>query len=446
MRTNYLFSLLIAFSLLLFTGCPPQSTVAPPDAAPKDPETIVRELVEGLGGTVSKSKDNRLIGIKFDINSKSTQLTVDDMKSIAKLTDLESLELYGDQINDSFIAELTPLKKLKNVQIENTSITNKSLEILKEFPEIRILRLQRNMDIDNDAFDILKDFPKLTDLRMLHSNISSSGIFDLELLKNLKSLDARALPVDNIVLSLLEGLTELEIIKLSGNAIGDEGIASLAENNKKLRMIELQDTVISSESATHFSEMKNLKGLKIFRADNFGAEGVAGLGAITGLETLELRNMTASNDAILELKNLKNLTLLQLSELRGIDDSIAIIELMKALPKLNRVDFFAMPVDDSLAEQLSKMDGLKNISLRATSVSDKGLEALAKLPNLTHLHIGANKQRITVDGAISALTKYKSLKELTVPETLGGDKKFMDAMKKALPNCVIKIDTYSQET
>lgn len=68
---------------------------------------------------------------------RCTHVTEEGMKSVAKLTNLEVLYLYGVKIGDKGLSHLTGLKKLQAINLERTSITDKGLEYLKAFPSLK---------------------------------------------------------------------------------------------------------------------------------------------------------------------------------------------------------------------------------------------------------------------------------------------------------------------
>ena len=435
---------LALFSLLIFSGCPqsPAPPVAPepPSQTPQQEtpdEKAARERVEQLGGTCRKNADGKIIGLVIENND----LSAEDMRFIAKLTDLESIRITGPSVDDEYVEPISALIKLKSVDIENSNITNKSLEMLKALPEVETLNLRRNLKFTDQAVALFAEFPKLQTLRILYNGFSPTSLFGLGKLKSVRVLDLRGLQVGDDTLLFVSRLENLEEIRIRSETVTNSGIEQL-QKCKKLKIIELQDASISFGCAENFKEMENLRFLRLFRCPQFGAEAISELGVLTNLETLELRDMSCSNEALQSLKPLTQLTTVEFSELKGVD-SATVIEVLRSYPKLESIRMFAMPIDDSVAEFLATVPGLKSVALPATGITDKGLDALTALQNLATLDIHGNKELITPQGA-KVLSKFKNLRRLILPETLDNPALKSEILKSS-PRCNITIRTYSQE-
>ena len=419
---------------------PPAPPVVEQPAPPQETaeEKVVRERVAQLGGTVRKNPDGRIIGIVIDNND----LALADMQAIGKLIDLETIRISGPSVDDSYVEAMSGLIKLKSVDIENGEITDKSLEILKTLPDINALLLRRNLKLTDNAVKLFAEFPKLQTLKILYNNFSPTSLYDLENLKSIRILDLRGLQVDDLTFIFLSELENLEELRVRSGSVSNAGIAELVKC-QKLKTLELQDTSVGAGCGEFFKEMKGLRTLQIFRGGEFGAEAVSELGVLTNLEFLQLRAISCNNEALLALKPLVNLRRVDFSELPGVD-SATIIDVLKSYPRLVDVRIFAISVDDSVAAFLATVPALRAVALPATSITDAGLDALTVLPNLGTLEIYANKERLTVQGA-GVLSKLKTLQRLVIPETLD-DPALRSAIRESSPNCVISVNTYSQET
>jgi Leucine-rich repeat (LRR) protein len=434
----------------LFAGCPkpqkpepvtpsdPPATVKPAAPQQTPEEKAVSDLVTQLGGTLRTNQARKIIGVVIENTGK---LTVADMQLIAKLSDLESIRLVGPTVTDDYVEALSGLTKLKSVDIENSNITNKSLEILKELPEIETLALRRNLGFTDDAIKLFAEFPNLKTLRILYNGFSAASLLGLRELKAIRVLDLRALPVGDDTLISISKLENLEEIRIRSTSVTNSGMTFL-KRCKNLKILELQDTSIETGCAETLAEMESLRYLRIFRAPQFGASEIQQLGAMTNLETLELRSLYCSNEALLALKPLTQLKTVELSELTDTDEA-TVIDVLKAFPKLESIRLFAMPVGDDVAAFLATVPAMRSVALPATTLSDKGLDSLTALQNLQTLDIHANKENITLQGA-QVLGKFKNLRRLFLPETLKDDA-LNTAILKSSPRCEIEVKTYTQE-
>gem|GEM_PF-2710862 len=423
----------------------PEPAATPPVVVPEAPqppqetpeETAVRERVQQLGGTIRKNTAGRIVGVVVERN----ELTVADMQLIGKLTDLESIRLFGPAVSDAYVEALSGLTKLKSVDIENSTITDRSLEILKTLPEIETLALRRNLGFSDRAVALFAEFPSLQVLRILYNGFTPMALYDLELLTSIRVLDLRGLPVGDDTLIFLSGLENLEELRIRSDSVTNDGLEQL-KGCTKLRILELQDSAITAGSGAIFKEMENLRFLRIFRCPGFGSEAIAELGVLTQLETLELRDQSCSNEALQALKPLVNLSSVEFSELRGVDTA-TILEVLQSYPKLHTVRIFAIPIDDTIPEYLATLPAMRRVLLPATAITDKGLEALTALERLETLDIHGNKQLITLEGA-KVLGKLNDLRRLIIPETLD-DPALRAIILENSPRCVFTVNTYTQE-
>ena len=436
MKLHLLTPCVVLLSLVFLAVCQGQTPVVP---AETPEETAVRERVALLGGSIRKNAEGRIDRV---IVENTTNLTLADMRAIGKISSLEWIRIVGPSITDEYVETLNDLMNLKRVDIENSNITDKSLEMLKTRTEIHTLELRRNLGLTDQSIKLFAEFPKLETLKILYNGFSPVSLFGLGKLKSVRVLDLRALQVGNDTLLFIASLEKLEEIRIRSGSVTNVGIEQLAKC-PNLKIIELQDTSVGAGSGEIFKNMKSLRSLRIFRGSEFKADAVAELGVLTDLETLELRGIGCSNEALRALKPLSQLKIVEFSELPGVD-SATIIDVLKSYPKLESINIFAIPIDDTVASFLATIPALRSVSLPATAITDSGLDALTALTDLTLLDIFGNKERITVQGA-GVLSKFKNLRRLIIPETLD-DPALKSEILKSSPRCVITVKTYSQET
>lgn len=447
MRITRLF--LLCLALPFFIGCPanvPQPVEEEIEEVVVQQPLVSTEITEkatarikAMGGSFQKNSQGDVVSASIDNNDVS----IDDIKLAAQLTELTNLSLVGPTITDEFVAELAPLKKLRQLRIENTNITSAAIAMLSGFPELRNLNIRRNVNLDGDALKALTKIAKLERLELLYNNFSLGALVsNLPKIQTLKMLDLRGIDsVDNSVIKRIAQLENLEELRVR-KSVSDAGVEHLIAC-KNLKTLDFQDTSLTEKACDYFRQMPNLKNLRIFRDTNFGPSGIEALEGMQNLESLMLRDLVGSSDAVAKLKGLANLKSLELSELTDVN-SEDVIGLLKTLPKIEKVRFFAVPFDDSVAKHLATMPQLKDIGMPSTAITDVGLEAICTLPNLVALDIFGNKEKLTLKGA-QALAKLKGLRKLTLPETLR-DEKLFEEIKKNSPQCEIIIRTYSQET
>ena len=223
----------------------PRPVVARPaaqPAAPVEPALAAKEDIEAakariddLKGSYKTAKNGAII----EINVDSSDTTVDDMKLFGRLLDLESVVFLGAHFNDEYLAQLSELKKLKEITVQNSAITVETLKMFATLPELTSLDLRRDLELDNAAMDVIQTFPKLEKLAVLYNKLSNSGMRRISKSQTLKVVDARGCNgvTDNAVKYLVK-LPKLEELYFRFE-VSDGGVEHI-KNSPTLKFIELQ--------------------------------------------------------------------------------------------------------------------------------------------------------------------------------------------------------------
>lgn len=424
--------------------------VAPKAAAPKvapplasaDDIRAAKERIAALKGSVKMAPNGAIISVKLSAGSgegSDTGLSLDDMKLIGRLADIESVSFEGAAFGDEQIAALANLKKLSSVTINNAEIGDAALETLATLPELTFLDIRRDLKLNNASLEILTKMPKLTELHALYNSFTNSGMAKISKTPTLKIVDVRGCAdVSDNGAKYLARLPELEEVYFRF-MITNTGVENLTAA-PKLRFIEFQDCNDINEGAVEsFKKMPSLQGLRIFRCKGFNDAALQGIAALP-LVRLELRDLNVSNAGIAALKSNTSLKAMELSELASVD-AAGLNDLLAAVKGLEKIDFFAIPLDnEGLSLVVANNPELKNLTLRAVAVSDAGIDSILKLTKLETLDLRENSG-LSAD-AIAKLANLKNLKTLYIKETgitAKGAEEKLAALKKALPKCRIEI-------
>lgn len=167
--------------------------------------------------------------------------------------------------------------------------TLKTLDDLKNFPALEILRIHREMLTNPNALNALGALKVLKMLRLPSNNIT-----DPDALRNLESLTELDLSNNNIEnLDRLRGLTNLKWLKLTNTGI--ENLASL-ENLTNLTALYLDQNKIKD-----ITPLKNLKYIEYLYLNN---NQIDDLEPLTDLENLI--DLHLNNNKINDLRPLKH--------------------------------------------------------------------------------------------------------------------------------------------
>lgn len=252
------------------------------------------EKVDSLD--INNSHIKKLTGLENFTKLKELNISnnnITDISCLASLTDLETLKCYGNTITN-----LTPIKKLTNLKYlsvaknklsdlgntEETSVTT-NLSELVNIEELDIshnyliytsglenLTKLKNLDLYDNA---IKDFSGLSKLEKLETlklgennengNISYSDE-DLNILSNLTQLKYLDFSENSTpqVMDYISQLVNLETLSLEKNNISD---VSNLENLTKLKVLNLYNNNIKTQSISALTKLENLEELNLGKTD-----------------------------------------------------------------------------------------------------------------------------------------------------------------------------------
>ena len=118
----------------------------------------------------------------------SVSVTDFNIDNIARLTQLESLDLGESGVSDRGIAKLAQLKCLRTVDLRGTRVTSKGIAALTGLPELRHVKLWRAKGIDDAAVPFLLKIENLEVLELPETSITAEGLARLSRKKDLKQL------------------------------------------------------------------------------------------------------------------------------------------------------------------------------------------------------------------------------------------------------------------
>ncbi|MDR2755366.1 MAG: hypothetical protein LBC20_06630 [Planctomycetaceae bacterium] len=361
---------------------PPKESAKPVSVTPATPEgKEVVELVEKLKGewTLTPAQTVKSISIgSSDLNEEAFDL-------FAKQTDLETL-LIADyrELNDSMVNKLTGLKKLKNLKLKNSSITDNAVKtIVESFPALNSLDISSNTLLTADSLKEIAKLKELTELIINYCNFSEFGMMDISELPKLTTLDIRAnMQVGNSGLNYLTSLPSLKSLKHLSPAVDDTGLEALTAV-KELETLEIQDFNITDRAGQFIRQFEKLSNLIIMRCQGFGSSGILELKGMK-LNRLTLRGLPSINDTGMEVfRELTTLKRLYLNELASISDA-GILNLVY-LKDLDTLDIWEIPITDQALETISKLTNLKTLKIRSTQITDASADLLLAMPKLENL-------------------------------------------------------------
>lgn len=160
-------------------------------------------------GTVRKLPAPKM---PFGLDLMGTEVTAADLKELATLESLHTLNLALNKLTDDGLTNLSRLKSLHVLSLYATRVTDVGL---KEFASLQSLHT--------------------LDLRALH--VTDVGLKELAGLKTLKSLDLGGTQITDVGLKELAGLRSLQHLDLSSTRVTDAGVKELKQALPDCRIV-----------------------------------------------------------------------------------------------------------------------------------------------------------------------------------------------------------------
>jgi len=110
------------------------------------------------------------------LNLASTQITGEGLRSLPNLQALQMLDLSGTNIDDTGLAELARMPNILCLNLSRTKVTDKGLHQLDHLLDLRKLWLRDLNRVSDSSIPILVRHKKLEDLEIQKTAISQNGV------------------------------------------------------------------------------------------------------------------------------------------------------------------------------------------------------------------------------------------------------------------------------
>ena len=182
-----------------------------------------------------------------------------DLVQVARLGQLESLNLARSLVTDVGIAHLSELSSLESLDLSQTKIADAGLAHLKGLVSLKRLSLD-DTTIGDPGLVHLRHIASLKRLNLDRTQVSDAGMESLNGLTALFTLSLAGTRVGNSGVEHLKGLAGLGNLRLPGSQIDDAALASL-KGMTSLGMLDLDHTAVSDAALPHLKRLSRLKWL-----------------------------------------------------------------------------------------------------------------------------------------------------------------------------------------
>jgi len=390
-----------------------------PSTPVNDWDLLTREIsqneVPGLRLEAVDSDLKQLAGlVKLrSLDLRFSKITDAGLAYLKGMSQLEELVLIGSTITDVGLLHLKDMTGLQNLILVGTNITDKGLEHIKGMTGLRNLLLG-GTKITDLGLEHIKDMTGLQTLALQGATITDSGLQHLKGMTGLQQLILPGTSITDVGLEHLKGMTGLQQLVLQGAPITDVGLQHL-KGMTSLRHLILNGTKITDTGLEHLKGMTGLQGL-LLRGTNITDVGLEHLKGMTGLQNLNLIDTKITDKGMEYLKDLTGLQGLWLSGTKITDMGLGHIE---GLTKLQNLGLLNTQITDDGMEHLKGMTKMQELGLTNTKISNNGLVYLKGMTGLVSLYLDGTQ---VTDAGLEHLKGLTGLLELALQNTKISDK------------------------
>ncbi len=318
---------------------------------------------------ISAMKDGRIPGLEA-----RGEMTDAVLERISELDHVTTLDLSNSRaVTDRGLSYLARMPQLERIDLSGCSISDRGLEVLRDLPELKAFRMYHQRGITDAGVANLAPCTKLSFVTVMGTATGDGLLRALTGKANLRHVETGNLvtdaglallhefPVfktwqnDDVSMSLTDYSAEPNYLMVRGS-LSDEGMARLVGLDGLFAVnIDSSDLAIGGTGLTHLARLANLGSLAFGATD----ETMPFIAALPHLRFLLCQDTVAGDDGFAALSRSQTI-----ERIWG-----------RRCHNLRTRGFIA----------LSKMPALHGLSVSCLNVDDSGLATLPKFPALTEL-------------------------------------------------------------
>ena len=301
---------------------------------------------------------------------------IDRIDGIEKFTNLTYLQLDNNKIKT--ITELEKLTDLKTLNLMNNQIED--ISILSSNINLMSLDLRGNEGIKGNREDYTED--EIKSLDKIGEILDKGGTINIDVDKLGLFSNYRTLNLSNqnlTTLEPLEGLTQLESLRLSSNQLTLEDTKS---QEILQHMTNLKSLYLNYNKITNIVAINSLKNLTTLHLT--GDNNKVNLKEIEDIIS-NLTSCSVSNDS---LKTIINCDINKITTLNLAGSTLTEIPDLSKFTKLTKLDLRGISSIDNFST-ISKIVSLENLGLSNVNLHGRMID-FSRLTNLTNLNLSGN--------------------------------------------------------
>jgi hypothetical protein len=154
-------------------------------------------------------------------------ITENNLKTIAKMSGLTSLDLSFTDLNDSTFKYIAGMKNLKRLDLSSTLIRGLTLNQLKGLKNLTGLDLANTRTHDFAINTIVESCPNLERLNLAGTRITDQAILKIQNLKHLQKLKIAGTNISDKYIDKLMTLKDLQKLSMSNTRVSPEKLIEL---------------------------------------------------------------------------------------------------------------------------------------------------------------------------------------------------------------------------
>ncbi len=154
-------------------------------------------------------------------------ITENNLKTIAKMTGLTSLDLSFTDLNDSAFKYIAGMKNLKRLDLSSTLVRGLTLNQLKRLKNLTALDLANTRTHDFAIATIVECCPNLERLNLAGTRITDQAILKIQNLKHLQKLKIAGTNITDKYIDKLMTLKDLQKLSMSNTRVSQKKLSEL---------------------------------------------------------------------------------------------------------------------------------------------------------------------------------------------------------------------------
>ena len=259
--------------------------------------------IDALGGRIESAGNGEVTGV----NLRASWITDSDLIELARMPQIERLDLSQTRISDQGLAYLKTATKLVEVNLAYAEkIGDPAHAVIKHWKNLRKLNLRGTVIADETAASAAS-LPELEVLDIADTIVGDVGVEALAAAQKLKVLSMGNIRMSEVGFQSLRQLTTLSHLDLSGkrhqgpaniSARGIEAIASL----RQLKVLKLGHTKFPAKSFSALTAMPAIEGLGLEFCPEVNDETLKLLGSWKSLRWVDLHATKVTAEGVAALR------------------------------------------------------------------------------------------------------------------------------------------------